>query len=211
MRNLFQSDFWKRFGLIVCIWIGIAAAVISSIFLKAGWDRKLSEAEQTVVDLSNQDVIRDQHAVSDQQNKDEVLLEAISGVDMPRKRTDDGIITDVIKYALNWSSFDEYRSNRVDLLAKYSWLDEDSLFMKSFFKAFDEESADFSDGRNMTFVSLDSHVLSVNGNIYTYLTEIQVQSRSESGSGTYDAGCVATYQTDSQGNVYDLMAFTMPL
>ena len=214
-----DTPFWRNFGAGITLGVTGIAVLVVSLVLRSGWDAKLEKAEADYMVQINQSAVEQQQQSGAVIAEEDRIRYGVTGVDSKRQRTDDLLMSDVFGYATTWSSSREYESKRASLLQKYDWLDEGSQFLSGFFPPVSaygviRDTAGnvvvnyLDDGRNIRFVSLRSNVVSVDGDVYSYVAEITTQSSGLAG-GSATGRILATYAVDGDGRASDIRLYVI--
>lgn len=200
--------------LIICIVVTVCILSGNMIVNNVVYSRNLSEKSSQVQELTAQ--IEKNRVLANQSLND--TKAKVSGLDTNRVRTDDGIVDAFFKKIFTWSSADEYNAVRDELLQSDMLAADNSLLTILFpeLQEGQDASGDSSniidDGvygqLNMTYDSMTSHVIGIDGTTYSYFTEITVLS--QVAGGTANSGeIVVTYSVDKDGQILDLSAYTV--
>lgn len=153
------------------------------------------------------------------------VLGDATGLDTERLVKDDMAAEVMIRSIVDWKNYDAYMSNREKAMKDYN-IPADSNFAKYFMppleKLKDADGNDYYNYRdggkelNMSFASKSSNVINIDGDVYTYLTEVSVtiDSSYEDSHGTeHDisgvGSCVFRYDVDGTGKVTNVDAYTV--
>lgn len=140
----------------------------------------------------------------------------IIGLDMNRVRTDDGLVEAFFKKIFTWSSGETYNVIRKELLERN---DVHSNFLTSIFPELKEEQTvdgtitNAIDGSvygtlNMEFDTMNSYVIGIDDDVYSYFTEVSVISRVD--DGTFRNGSIVVlYRVDKDGNITNLNGYVV--
>ena len=176
------------------------------------WNNKLNDlTNDLMVVQNNSPVISDNESVNFDIDNTEYAN---------RKNQDDVMIADIFKYATTWSNSKEYESNREKLMSKYDYLESSGNFLSEFFPSVDSVlvkdtsgaviSNPLDDGRNMSFVSAYSHIVSVSdSNVYSYIALITTNSQGYGGNGSSTGKALATYDVDDDGVISNLNVYVI--
>lgn len=198
-------DYLKKvkIGLVllgVAIFIFIGNAVVSSAYYDSQLATYKSD-KQTLTSQLEQAKIAAQKATSGSQ-------EAVSGLDIKRVSADDKIFNDFLTSCLNWKSVDEYVAMRSKLTSDYK-AGEVSTFMTVIFpdvmnmsdNSLEQGISDFVTNNTLTSKDVVSHVKSIDGNVYSYFTEVTLVS-----SNKKECNVIITYSVDGEGTLSNLGA-----
>lgn len=198
-------DYLKKvkIGLVllgVAIFIFIGNAVVSSAYYDSQLATYKSD-KQTLTSQLEQAKIAAQKATSGSQ-------EAVSGLDIKRVSADDKIFNDFLTSCLNWKSVDEYVAMRSKLTSDYK-AGEVSTFMTVMFpdvmnmsdNSLEQGISDFVTNNTLTSKDVVSHVKSIDGNVYSYFTEVTLVS-----SNKKECNVIITYSVDGEGTLSNLGA-----
>lgn len=217
MKKFFASAFCSNFGIPLALVLVAIGLFVGTSIANRQWTRELGELDAEINELSissesNNDIQKD---ITNRVDKDVVP----AGYESGRKIVDDGIASDIFKYATTWSSSQTYESQRDHLLNKYEFLDENSQFLREFFPAVDRVvvrdasgeivSNPLDDGRNIQFTDLQTFVMDVKGTVYSYFAQINIVSSGYGGKGTSSGQLIATYDVDDQGVVSNIQCYVL--
>lgn len=197
--------------LIVCIIVSLVILIGNSIVTKTVYNKRLAVKSNENQNLTSQ---IEKNRVLKSQSLDNTKAQ-ITGIDMNRVRTDDGVAEAFLKKIFTWSSAEEYNNIRDDLVN--STFVQNENFLSTLFPELKiEQDVEGNDTNiiddniygqlNMKYDSMTSHVTEINGTTYSYFTEVIVTS--EVGDGTSRIGnIVVTYSVDKDGNILNLNAY----
>lgn len=210
LTMFFQSNVWKRFG------IGFILLVLTLGFFVAGMVTT-SRAGKTNVNQTQQGVTeQEQQAIVDNRAQTIADVKTVSGVDVSRKESDDRVASSLFQYATTWNSEDSYAASRSNLLRKFEYLDENGMLLSQFFPPLESMITKDASGKivynpfdyhiNLQFVSMQTWVIAIDGDTYTYFGEVEVQSSGPYGGSA--TGHVATmYSTDKDGHIINPICY----
>ena len=191
--------------LIVCIIVSLVILIGNSIVTKTVYNKRLVVKSNENQNLTSQ---IEKNRVLKSQSLDNTKAQ-ITGIDMNRVRTDDGVAEAFLKKIFTWSSAEEYNNIRDDLVN--STFVQNENFLSTLFPELKiEQDVEGNDTNiiddniygqlNMKYDSMTSHVTEINGTTYSYFTEVIVTS--EVSDGTSRIGnIVVTYSVDKDGNL----------
>lgn len=197
--------------LIVCIIVSLVILIGNSIVTKTVYNKRLAVKSNENQNLTSQ---IEKNRVLKSQSLDNTKAQ-ITGIDMNRVRTDDGVAEAFLKKIFTWSSAEEYNNIRDDLVN--STFVQNENFLSTLFPELKiEQDVEDNDTNiiddniygqlNMKYDSMTSHVTEINGTTYSYFTEVIVTS--EVSDGTSRIGnIVVTYSVDKDGNILNLNAY----
>lgn len=197
--------------LIVCIIVSLVILIGNSIVTKTVYNKRLAVKSNENQNLTSQ---IEKNRVLKSQSLDNTKAQ-ITGIDMNRVRTDDGVAEAFLKKIFTWSSAEEYNNIRDDLVN--STFVQNENFLSTLFPELKiEQDVEGNDTNiiddniygqlNMKYDSMTSHVTEINGTTYSYFTEVIVTS--EVSDGTSRIGnIVVTYSVDKDGNILNLNAY----
>lgn len=193
-------------GLVAALLAGLVLAITasgSSSEVKA----KQAEMSQLETELSETEDAR----VAQEQEVSASLL----GVDTDRIAADDKVIDGFLSDALTWSSHEEYMNARSTVQRKYG-LDENSSFMTAFLPDGEAISKKDRTGKQYNLIdelgltslvgSYDASVLKVEGTLYTYFIEVNVQGKSADGKGSSSLPSLVLLTVDENGTISNVDA-----
>ncbi|WP_137811116.1 hypothetical protein [Gordonia sp. GAMMA] len=148
----------------------------------------------------------------------EAVEEATGGMDLDHKESDDKAITALMRTALTWNGLSEYLDQRDEIMKTYGFA-EDSQFMQVFMPGEKEGMqrtapsgktyTAFDKDMTSEFVSLNSSVTGVAGDVYSYFSVVEMRVASGSGAASSTAYVSLSYDMidEKPGN---LDAYTIP-
>lgn len=153
------------------------------------------------------------------------MQKQITGCDRSRVKKDDNTIDSLLSSALTWDSEESYDAGR-DLLMKKTGLTEDSRFMTTFFKnkyVYDTDGNAYNswpgwaeEGLNMSYEGMQSHLVDIQDNVYSYMTIVMVSTSTkftpatgEAWENSSDGRCLFLYKTDGNGKIFDMDAYIL--
>lgn len=200
--------------LIICIIVAVCVLLGNMIVNNVVYSRNLSEKSGQVQELTAQ--IEKNRVLANQSLND--TKAKVSGLDTNRVRTDDGVAEAFFKKIFTWSSAAEYNVIRDELLQSDILDANNSLLTTVFSELKDEQDVDGGSSNviddsiygqlNMTYDSMTSHVVGIDGTTYSYFTEVTVLSQVD--DGTSNTGkIVVAYSVNKDGQMLDLNAYTV--
>jgi len=228
LHAFFMSRAWQVYGAGGCL-LAVAVLVLCAGLVMDGiWTGRLNDLEADLkmrVEIAEAEAKRNQEPAAGQANAGVISpgsgpVDYVGETNQPRRTEDDRVVMDMVKHATTWKNRAEYTEARRELLDSYDWLDmnTNAEFLSSFFPAPDDlyvkldgvvVADNLADGRNITFESMMTYLLSEEPNgTRHYLAEIVVQSSGQVG-GTSQAMLGATYTTRSDGSVWNLKCYSV--
>lgn len=148
----------------------------------------------------------------------DVLRQATGGVDAAHRDSDDALIRDLLDTALTWDGVSEYLNAREQVKERFG-LDDNSQFMQVFMPG-EMAGVARTDASGQThyavdadisnsFDSMDSTIIAVNGDVYSYITLVGMRTASEDGQTTVLSHSLLRYDV-VDGRVANLVAETVP-
>lgn len=211
IKNVKMKDFKV---LIICVIVAVCVLLGNMIVNNVVYSRNLSEKSNQIQSLTAQ--IEKNRVLANQSLND--TKAKVSGLDMNRVRTDDGIAETFFTKIFTWSSAAEYNVIRDNLLQS-DMLDTNNSLLTTVFPELKKEqdvdggSSNIIDDSiygqlNMTYDSMTSHVIGIDDTTYFYFTEVTVLSQVD--DGISNAGeIVVTYSVNKDGQISDLNAYTV--
>ena len=209
VTNFLQSPFMKRFGL------GCLALLVGFAFFIAGAIKTSKQPATPSSIVGEQQETNDDSGVPtvmDNRAQTAADIQAVSEIDLGRKESDDRVAAKMFRYATTWNSAESYDTARSMLLHEFPYIEESCELLEYFFPPLNViQTTDasgqlvydpFTTGMNLSFVSMNTQVFDVDGDIYTYFAEIVVQSKGPAG-GTASASVFALYKTDKNGQILE--------
>lgn len=147
-----------------------------------------------------------------------VLKVATDGVDIEARSGDDKIVHELMETATTWSGIEDYLAKRSTVISDYG-IPEESQFMEVFMPGemqgvartapSGETHYAFDSKVSSNFDSLDTYVVAVNGDVYSYFAVVGM--RVDSTDGTASSLMHATMRYDVvDDRVVNLVAETVP-
>ncbi|PZU04644.1 MAG: hypothetical protein DI630_00580 [Gordonia sp. (in: high G+C Gram-positive bacteria)] len=144
--------------------------------------------------------------------------EATGGLEIDHKETDDQTIIALMKVALTWNGLSEYLDQREEVMKTYGFA-EDSQFMQVFMPG-EEQGVSrtapsgktysaFDKDMKSEFVSLNSSVTTMAGDVYSYFSIVEMRVASGSGAASSTAFISLSYDM-IDGKPGNLDAYTLP-
>lgn len=200
--------------------------IITAILALAtlAWSSSASSNRSDVLKEQEAQILQLQQSLdSSQAINDEEYVEAIkiisNGMDINRKRNDDGLVNGLFKTAFTWNGLNEYLAQRNDVKNRYG-IDKDSQFLTEFLPGEDQgvvrkdESGKtykvVDDGVNSSYDGMRSYVTSVDGTIYSYIAFVKSTARSKDGTGSSTMHYVVRY-TINNDKLVDITGSVIPV
>lgn len=183
----------------VVVFVG---AVMYSNSKSGAMNDTISELQGQLTTLENEYALK----LSTQTQENERVIKLVTGVEQERKANDDSKMTSIMYDVVTWSSYAEYCQKRQNFIDTYG---EDEPFLNMFFPAVAvATSADGTQyntidtlGLRLEFSSLNSYIVNINGNKYSYFAIVSVTA--DGGTNTKKS-FVITYDMDANGTVTNL-------
>ena len=175
----------------------------------------LSALEDQIGSLTSQINIAKNNATRDTSS---IVLQE-TGFDKKRVETDNKVMDGIFSRLLNWADYDEYSAVREEMLAERSEIFSEDFFEQFFPKLHSYETddgktvwqvADYGATANMSYSgidAIDAYVMSIDDDVYTYLTEVVVTSSINDVCGR--GICMFTYSVTGDGTVFDLKGYSV--
>lgn len=202
--------------LIISVAIALVIVIANLIVSSQVWNKNLSNQSMAIQKLNGD--IEKQRVSS--LNAADSAKSRITGLDTKRVKTDDGIIeSKVLKKYFTWKSGADYEALKKDFDENFA--NNDGNFgtvilpdLKPEQDTDGNETNAIDNGEfgvlNMTYVSSKSHVTSIEDDVYSYFTEVTVQSTIKGADKEASTGhIVVTYSIDKAGNISHLNGFTI--
>ena len=182
----------------VVVFVG---AVMYSNSKSGAMNDTISELQGQLTTLENEYALK----LSTQTQENERVIKLVTGVEQERKANDDSKMTSIMYDVVTWSSYAEYCQKRQNFIDTYG---EDEPFLNMFFPAVAvATSADGTQyntidtlGLRLEFSSLNSYIVNINGNKYSYFAIVSVTAD----GGNTKKSFVITYDMDANGTVTNL-------
>ena len=200
--------------LIISVIVALVIVIVNMIVSSQVYDKRLNNQNTTIQKLNGD--IEKQRVES--LNNSNSTKSRITGLDTKRVKTDDGIIeSKVLKKYFTWSSGADYAALKEDFNKNFE--NNDGNFGTVILPDLaDEQDSDGSTTNaidsgefgvlNMTYEDMQSHVTSIQNDVYTYFTEVTVSSTVKNGTAS-TGRVIVTYSIDKDGNITHLNGFTV--
>lgn len=202
--------------LIISVVIALVIVIANMIVSSQVWNKNLNNQSMAIQKLNGD--IEKQRVSS--LNAVDSAKSRVTGLDTKRVKTDDGIIeSKVLKKYFTWKSGADYEALKKDFDENFA--NDDGNFgtiilpdLKSEQDEDGNETNAIDNGEfgvlNMTYVDKQSHVTSIEDDVYSYFTEVTVQSTIKGADKEASTGhIVVTYSIDKAGNISHLNGFTI--
>lgn len=202
--------------LIISVVIALVIVIANMIVSSQVWNKNLNNQSMAIQKLNGD--IEKQRVSS--LNAADSAKSRVTGLDTKRVKTDDGIIeSKVLKKYFTWKSGADYGALKKDFDENFA--NDDGNFgtiilpdLKSEQDEDGNETNAIDNGEfgvlNMTYVDKQSHVTSIEDDVYSYFTEVTVQSTIKGADKEASTGhIVVTYSIDKAGNISHLNGFTI--
>lgn len=202
--------------LIISVVIALVIVIANMIVSSQVWNKNLNNQSMAIQKLNGD--IEKQRVSS--LNAADSAKSRVTGLDTKRVKTDDGIIeSKVLKKYFTWKSGADYEALKKDFDENFA--NDDGNFgtiilpdLKSEQDEDGNETNAIDNGEfgvlNMTYVDKQSHVTSIEDDVYSYFTEVTVQSTIKDADKEASTGhIVVTYSIDKAGNISHLNGFTI--
>lgn len=202
--------------LIISVVIAFVIVIANMIVSSQVWNKNLNNQSMAIQKLNGD--IEKQRVSS--LNAADSAKSRVTGLDTKRVKTDDGIIeSKVLKKYFTWKSGADYEALKKDFDDNFA--NDDGNFgtiilpdLKSEQDEDGNETNAIDNGEfgvlNMTYVDKQSHVTSIEDDVYSYFTEVTVQSTIKGADKEASTGhIVVTYSIDKAGNISHLNGFTI--
>lgn len=202
--------------LIINVVIALVIVIANMIVSSQVWNKNLNNQSMAIQKLNGD--IEKQRVSS--LNAADSAKSRVTGLDTKRVKTDDGIIeSKVLKKYFTWKSGADYEVLKKDFDENFA--NDDGNFgtiilpdLKSEQDEDGNETNAIDNGEfgvlNMTYVDKQSHVTSIEDDVYSYFTEVTVQSTIKGADKEASTGhIVVTYSIDKAGNISHLNGFTI--
>lgn len=202
--------------LIISIVIALVIVIANMIVSSQVWNKNLNNQSMAIQKLNGD--IEKQRVSS--LNAADSAKSRVTGLDTKRVKTDDGIIeSKVLKKYFTWKSGADYEALKKDFDENFANNDGNfgTIILPDLKSEQDEDGNEtnaIDNGEfgvlNMTYVDKQSHVTSIEDDVYSYFTEVTVQSTIKGADKEASTGhIVVTYSIDKAGNISHLNGFTI--
>lgn len=202
--------------LIISVVIALVIVIANMIVSSQVWNKNLNNQSMAIQKLNGD--IEKQRVSS--LNAADSAKSRVTGLDTKRVKTDDGIIeSKVLKKYFTWKSGADYEVLKKDFDENFANNDGNfgTIILSDLKSEQDEDGNEtnaIDNGEfgvlNMTYVDKQSHVTSIEDDVYSYFTEVTVQSTIKGADKEASTGhIVVTYSIDKAGNISHLNGFTI--
>lgn len=202
--------------LIISVVIALVIVIANMIVSSQVWNKNLNNQSMAIQKLNGD--IEKQRVSS--LNAIDSAKSRVTGLDTKRVKTDDGIIeSKVLKKYFTWKSGADYEALKKDFDENFANNDGNfgTIILPDLKSEQDEDGNEtnaIDNGEfgvlNMTYVDKQSHVTSIEDDVYSYFTEVTVQSTIKGADKEASTGhIVVTYSIDKAGNISHLNGFTI--
>lgn len=202
--------------LIISVVIAFVIVIANMIVSSQVWNKNLNNQSMAIQKLNGD--IEKQRVSS--LNAADSAKSRVTGLDTKRVKTDDGIIeSKVLKKYFTWKSGADYEALKKDFDENFANNDGNfgTIILPDLKSEQDEDGNEtnaIDNGEfgvlNMTYVDKQSHVTSIEDDLYSYFTEVTVQSTIKGADKEASTGhIVVTYSIDKAGNISHLNGFTI--
>lgn len=202
--------------LIISVVIAFVIVIANMIVSSQVWNKNLNNQSMAIQKLNGD--IEKQRVSS--LNAADSAKSRVTGLDTKRVKTDDGIIeSKVLKKYFTWKSGADYEALKKDFDENFANNDGNfgTIILPDLKSEQDEDGNEtnaIDNGEfgvlNMTYVDKQSHVTSIEDDVYSYFTEVTVQSTIKGADKEASTGhIVVTYSIDKAGNISHLNGFTI--
>lgn len=202
--------------LIISVVIALVIVIANMIVSSQVWNKNLNNQSMAIQKLNGD--IEKQRVSS--LNAADSAKSRVTGLDTKRVKTDDGIIeSKVLKKYFTWKSGADYEALKKDFDENFANDDDNfgTIILPDLKSEQDEDGNEtnaIDNGEfgvlNMTYVDKQSHVTSIEDDVYSYFTEVTVQSTIKGADKEASTGhIVVTYSIDKAGNISHLNGFTI--
>lgn len=202
--------------LIISVVIALVIVIANMIVSSQVWNKNLNNQSMAIQKLNGD--IEKQRVSS--LNAADSAKSRVTGLDTKRVKTDDGIIeSKVLKKYFTWKSGADYEALKKDFDENFANNDGNfgTIILPDLKSEQDEDGNEtnaIDNGEfgvlNMAYVDKQSHVTSIEDDVYSYFTEVTVQSTIKGADKEASTGhIVVTYSIDKAGNISHLNGFTI--
>jgi hypothetical protein len=207
----------KEFRILtISVVIAFVIVIANMIVSSQVWNKNLNNQSMAIQKLNGD--IEKQRVSS--LNAADSAKSRVTGLDTKRVKTDDGIIeSKVLKKYFTWKSGADYEALKKDFDENFANDDGDfgTIILPDLKSEQDEDGNEtnaIDNGEfgvlNMTYVDKQSHVTSIEDDVYSYFTEVTVQSTIKGADKEASTGhIVVAYSIDKAGNISHLNGFTI--
>jgi hypothetical protein len=201
----------KRFiGIIICGSFFLLSMFFAFMVSSAN-DSNLMALNEHKAELMNKVETLD---ASVQAAEDEVVG-AATGLNAKRVESDNAAASKMFRLIATWKDSSEYITARNTVISEYGFDPSDSFLMSFMPEIKPFPSSDGSDkyqidvnGVNSEFANLNSYVVNITGDKYTYLGVVSIKSFDKTG-GAVTGKLIAVYTVDSEGTISNASAYTI--
>lgn len=203
-----KGQFFKKWGALGICFLILAGGIMFSGVVSSERQSSLSEQVGTINGLENR---KETLKASIDESTDEAVKLA-SGFDSARAAKDDAAVEPLIEKVCTWDSKESYDKVRSEVKAAYK-LEDDSTFLKVFLPEVKDINVGDryineidAKGLNMSYVDMQSNVTDINGDLYTYLTVVTMESADSTGA-TAEGKALFVYTVNGKGEISNLSAY----
>lgn len=203
-----KGQFFKKWGALGICFLVLVGGIMFSGVVSSERQSSLSEQVGTINGLENR---KETLKASIDESTDEAVKLA-SGFDSARAAKDDAAVEPLIEKVCTWDSKESYDKVRSEVKAAYK-LEDDSTFLKVFLPEVKDINVGDryineidAKGLNMSYVDMQSNVTDINGDLYTYLTVVTMESADSTGA-TAEGKALFVYTVNGKGEISNLSAY----
>lgn len=203
-----KGQFFKQWGALGICFLLLTGCILFSGMVSSNRQSSLSEQVGIINGLENR---KETLKASIDESTNEALKLA-SGLDSARVSKDDKAVEPLIEKVCTWDSKESYDKVRSEVKAAYK-LEDDSTFLKVFLPNVKDINVGDrhineidAKGLNMSYVGMQSNVTNINGDLYTYLTVVTMESADSTGA-TAEGKALFVYTVDGKGEISNLSAY----
>lgn len=203
-----KGQFFKKWGALGICFLILVGGIMFSGVVSSERQSSLSEQVGTINGLENR---KETLKASIDESTDEAVKLA-SGFDSARAAKDDAAVEPLIEKVCTWDSKESYDKVRSEVKAAYK-LEDDSTFLKVFLPEVKDINVGDryineidAKGLNMSYVDMQSNVTDINGDLYTYLTVVTMESADSTGA-TAEGKALFVYTVNGKGEISNLSAY----
>ncbi len=203
----------KKWIFVILAGVLAFGSVVGTYMTSSGNGAALAAQSVKINQLKNDLAVKEAVA---QKNRDTVN-QAVSGVDAQRKIKDDEAITNLLRTALTWDSYQSYMDARTKLMTGFG-IKEDSDFLTKVMPAVpnktDPSGKAFNvidtQGLNSSFSSVETRISMIKVTDYSYFGIVAAHTKSNVASNNVDVYYAVSYTYDANGKLLSLKIDSVP-
>lgn len=206
------KTFLKHYAALIVAGLVAVVAVVGMMNASSHREAVLDAQGAKINQLKGDVAIKD---AAVQKAKD-AAAQAATGIEAKRKQDDDAKVTELMRTAMTWDSYDSYMDARSAVMQNFAIAEDSDFMTKTLPKV--ENRTDPSGrkinmidtkGWNISFGELTSRVTSIRTTDYNYFAVIRSSSTSADGKASADSYYSASYTIDANGTIKNIVMDTI--